>query len=91
MTSARSCSRAGEPSRRLPQAGARPRNLPDFGNSNNFWKQEQEKEAQQIVPQRQKKNFYFFLKKLLTSQGTCDIIDTERGENKSPEKERMNK
>ena len=37
-----------------------------------------------------KKNFYFFLKKLLTNQETYDIIDTERGENKSPEKERLN-
>ena len=31
-----------------------------------------------------------FLKKLLTNYPDCDIIDTERGENKSPEKERLN-
>ena len=31
------------------------------------------------------------MKKLLTNQDTCDIIDTERGENKSPEKERKRK
>ena len=31
------------------------------------------------------------MKKLLTNQETCDIIDTERGENKSPEKERKRK
>ena len=31
------------------------------------------------------------MKKLLTKPPDCDIIDTERGENKSPEKERKRK
>ena len=34
-------------------------------------------------------NFFSYF--LLTNYPDCDIIDTERGENKSPEKERLNK